>query len=606
MSTDASLVFAILAVAGVLFASGRVRLDVVALLVVLALMSTGILTPREALAGFGDPVVILVAGLLVVGAALTRTGVALDVGRWMIEVGGGNETRLLVLLMVGAALLGSVMSSTAVVAIFMPVVLNMSVKSQLNPARLLMPLSFAALVSGMMTLIATTPNLVVSAELTSAGLEPCGFFSFTPIGAAVLAVAVVYMLLAGRHLLPGGRVAPARRGDQTLDDLWEGFGLQGKDHRLRVPGTSRLAGRTLAEARLGTLYHLRVIGIERSAQRASELLANPGPDAELHPGDVLVVVGEPEDVPAAVEGEGLEPLDLAHEHVQRWQRELGLAVVLVNPDSGFVGRTLRESGFRSAVGLHVLALRRRKKVVEGFLDEPLEPGDSLLLLGSWSGIARLQSDSDFVVLTLPAELGELAPARSRAPAALAIVAGMVVLSAIDGVPVVLAVLLAALAVVFTGCLDMEEGYRSIHWSSIVLIAGMLPVADALQKTGGVDLIVEALTAAVGDAGPYVMMTALFFLTAGLGLVLSNTATAVLVAPIAVRAAEVLGVSPYPLAMTVAIAASAAFVTPVSTPVVTLVVEPGGYRFGDFVKVGVPLLVLSWLTTLAVTPLFFPL
>jgi len=209
------------------------------------------------------------------------------------------------------------------------------------------------------------------------------------------------------------------------------------------------------------------------------------------------------------------------------------------------------------------------------------------------------------VLTLPEELDEVAPARSRAPVALLIVAGMVLLSAFDVVPVVAAVLLAALAAVFTGCLTMEDGYGAISWSSLVLIAGMLPVADALESTGGVDLIVETLVAGLGDAGPYALMTVFFVLTAGLGLVLSNTATAVLVAPIALRAAAVLDVSPYPLAMVVAIAASAAFVTPVSTPVVTLVVAPGNYRFLDFVKVGLPLLVLAWATTLLVTPIFFP-
>ncbi len=606
LSPEATLVFVILGIAAVLFASGRMRFDVIAMLVVLALMLTGVLTPREALAGFGDPVVVLVAGLLVVGATLTRTGVALDIGRWMMEVGGGSETRLLVILMVGAGLIGSFMSSTAVVAILMPVVLTVSYRSQLNASRLLMPLSFAALVSGMMTLIATTPNLVVSAELAAAGFQPLGFFSFTPIGLAVLGVAVAYMVLVGRYLLPGGAAAPPREPAQTLDDLWRGFGLEGKDHRLRVPGRSPLAGRTLADAGLGTRYRLRVIGLERSLQRGVELLPSPGPDAELHEDDVLLVVGEAADVEAAIAGDRLEPLDLAHEQVQRWQRELGLAVVLVNPDSKLVGRSLREAAFRSAVGLHVLALRRRKDVIADFIDEPLAPGDSLLLLGSWDCIARVQGDTrDFVVLTLPAELEDVAPARSKAPIALAIVAGMVVLSALDVVPVVTAVLLAAIAAVFTGCLDMEEGYQAIHWSSIVLIAGMLPIADALQRTGGVDLLVDALTSALGAAGPYAMMTALFFLTASMGLVLSNTATAVLVAPIAIRSADVLGVSAYPLAMTVAIAASAAFMTPVSTPVVTLVVGPGGYRFTDFLKVGVPMLLLCWLTSLAVIPIFFP-
>ncbi len=334
------------------------------------------------------------------------------------------------------------------------------------------------------------------------------------------------------------------------------------------------------------------------------MLAAPGPDAEIHSGDILcIAAGE---VAALATEEGLESLETQEADRARLSRELGLAVVLVHPESRLVGLALRDAEFRSTHALHVLGVRRRGDIVDAFVDEPLESGDSLLVFGTWHSISRLQGDThDVVVLALPRELDDVAPARERAPVALAIVAGMVVLAAFGIVPVVAAVLLAALAAVFTRCLSMEDAYRAIHWSSLVLIAGMLPVADALESTGGVDLVVEALMQGVGDASPYFVMTLIFALTAGLGLILSNTATAVLVIPIALRAAVVLDISPYPLAMTVAIAASAAFVTPFSTPVVTLVIAPGSYRFVDFAKVGIPLLVLTWATTMLVTPLFFP-
>jgi len=459
----------------------------------------------------------------------------------------------------------------------------------------------------MLTLIATTPNLIASAELTNQGFEPFGFFDFTPIGIAVLAVTIVYMRLVGHRLLPGQGAAPPKDDARKLDDLWNGFGLEDKDHYLRVLADSSIAGRTLAEARIGSRFGARVIGIERLGRRGRlELLPSPSADAEIHPGDVLALVGEPDCVDRLATEERLEILAREAEREAHWRRELGLAVVLVHPESRLLGRALRKAAFRSARTLHVLGLRRRGAVVPDFVDQLLESGDSLLVTGAWDAIARLQREThDFVVLTLPLELDQVAPARRYAPWALLILAGMVVLSVLDAVPMVAAVLMAALAAVFIGCLTMEDGYRAIHWSSLVLIAGMLPVADALTKTGGVDLVVEALVAGQGGASPYLMMTVLFFLTAGLGLVLSNTATAVLVAPIAVRAAEVLGVAPHPLVMTVAIAASAAFVTPVSTPVVTLVVAPGNYRFVDFLKVGFPLLLLAWATTLLVTPIFFP-
>jgi di/tricarboxylate transporter len=607
MSTDAGIVFAILGVAGILFASGRVRLDITSMLVVMALMLSGVLTPREALAGFGDPVVLLVAGLLVVGEMMTRTGVSNALGSWLMRVGGASETRLLLLLMLTAGLLGSVMSSTAVVAVFIPVVLTISAKTDLDASRLLMPLSFAALVSGMMTLIATTPNLVVSAELQAKGHEPFGFFSFTPIGLAVLAVTLAYMLLVGRHLLPGTGVSHPKSEARTLMDLQIDFGLEHNAQRLRVLGGSPLVGQTLREIEFGTRFQARVIGIERQGRRRGrEFLPSPGADAEVHEGDVLCMAAESTAADTLAANEGLEQLPVGPRDRALWRTELGLAVVLLHPESRLVGETLRSSEFRSDHDLHGLGLRRHGAIIPDFEAEPLEPGDSLLVQGSWPSIARLQGTThDFVVLNLPEELSEVAPARSRAPVALLILLGMVLLAAFDVVPVVAAVLMAALAAVFTGCLSMEDSYSAISWSSLVLIAGMLPVADALEMTGGVNLIVELLVDGLGEAGPYLIMTVFFALTAALGMVLSNTATAVLVAPIALRTAEIIDISPYPLLMTVAIAASAAFVTPVSSPVVTLVVEPGNYGFLDFVKVGLPLLVLTWVTTLLVTPIFFP-
>ena len=492
-------------------------------------------------------------------------------------------------------------------AVFIPVVLTISAKTELNASRLLMPLAFASLVSGMLTLIATTPNLVVSAELEAKGHAPLGFFSITPIGLCVLSVTVLYMWGVGRHLLPGGSAAPPRSESRTVRDLLEGYGLEQSLHRLRVTGDSELAGLVLGEAEIASRFRVRVVVIERARARGRrEILPTPGADAEIHEGDVLGVFADPADAERFAAAAALEVLPIEEEDRERMRREVGLAAVLVHPDSGIAGGSLRDSGFRSRHALHVLGLRRGGVALADFADVPLESGDALLVLGSWSAIARLQGDThDFVVLTLPEELDEVAPARERAPVALAILVGMVVLAALDVVPVVAAVMLAALAAVFTGCLSMEDGYESISWSSLVLIAGMLPVADALESTGGVDLIVEGLVGGLGYAGPYLMMSVFFFLTAGLSLVLSNTATAVLVAPIALRTAAALDVSPYPLAMAVAVAASAAFATPVASPVVTLVVAPGNYRFLDFAKVGVPLLVLAWATTLLVTPIFFP-
>ena len=599
-------VFLILLGAGVLFASNRVRPDVVALLTVVALMLSKVLTPQEALAGFGDPVVILVAALLVVGESLTRTGVAQAIARWLIRTAGDSETRLLVLLMLAAGILGAVMSSTAVVAILIPAVLGIGRKTSIPASRLLIPLSYAALISGMLTLIATTPNLVASAELDRAGFETFNFFSFTPIGLAVLVAGIVYMLVLGRRLLPADSEGGEQGAAYGMRDLLGQFGAIGRAARLRVSASSPLVRQTLKDSAIGTRYGLRVVMLEREERLGRVTKASPSADLMLRAGDVLVVQRDEAAIERLVDDMKLERLEMTEQDRARWLRDVGVALVLIHPESRLLGKSPRSSKFRGRYKLTILGLRRKGDLVEDPAGVRLDSGDELLVLGPWDQIGRLQSYThDFVVLTMPSELQDEAPARSKAPIALAILLGMVLLSALNLVPVVLAVILASMAAVFTRTLTMEDAYRSIHWSSLVLIAGMLPAADALQKTGGIDLIVDGLVSGLGSTGPYVMLSAIFFLTAGLGLFLSNTASAVLVAPVAIGAAEALQVAPHAFVMTVAIAASAAFVTPFSTPVVTLVVSPGGYRFTDFVKVGLPLLLLTWLVNLVVTPLVFP-
>ena len=330
------------------------------------------------------------------------------------------------------------------------------------------------------------------------------------------------------------------------------------------------------------------------------------PATVLAEGDILVVVGKPEDLEQVRAEQELRLLEKSRREEQRWLWEMGGAAILIHPESTLIGKSLREAEFRSRYSVHALGLRRAKQPVADYADTRLRAADSLFVVAPWSRIYQLRSRMhEFVVLETPTELAEIVPSYRRLPIALTILSTMVLLTVFDVVPLVAAVLMAVLAAVFTRCLTMEDAYRSIHWSSLVLIAGMLPLADALYATGGTQFIVDALLSAVGDSGPYLLLTIVFFLTAGLGLVLSNTASAVLVAPIAIYMAEAVGFSPYPFAVAVVIAASSAYSTPVSTPVVTLVVDPGRYRFTDFVKVGVPLLLLSYLVTLLVAPLVFP-
>jgi di/tricarboxylate transporter len=607
MDSEMVFVFGVLIVAAAAMASNRIRFDLIAVLVVLALMLSGVLSVGEALSGFGSPVVILVAGLLVIGEMLDRTGVARAIGDWIVKHGGASETRLIVMIMVGAAGLGAVMSSTAIVAIFIPIILRIAAETGLNSARMLMPMSYAALISGMLTLIATPPNLVVTEELQSAGYEGFGFFSFTPVGLAVFVVAVAYILLVGRRLLaadaaPAADVRPARRIEQIRED----YNIGATVDAVTVTSESPLAGETIATSAIESRYGVRVLGLLRREGRIEKRVPAPSSDKEIHSGDQLLVVGHPGNQARLQEEMRLERFILSRSERRRWFWEAGGAVVLIHPESSLIGKSIREAEFRTRFGLHVLGLRRGQEARENFEDLELAASDSLFVLGSWTRIQQLQSmNHEFVVLEMPAEYGDVVPEQSKMPVSLTILAGMVLLGVFDLVPLVAAVIMAVVAAIVTRCLTMEEAYRAIHWSSVVLVAGMLPLADALNQTGGTDLVVRGLMSAVGESSPGTLLSVIFFLTAGLSLFLSNTAAAVLVAPIAITSAQTVGISPYPLAVAVVIAASAAFVTPVSSPVVTLVVEPGRYRFVDFVKVGVPLLVLAWAATLLVAPLVFP-
>ncbi len=607
MQADTLFVFVLIAVAGVLMASNRVRFDVVALLVVLALSLSGVLTVEEAIAGFGSPVVALVAGLLVVGEMLSRTGVARVVGDWVLKRGGDNEVRLLVLLMGCAALLGSVMSSTVVVALFIPVVLRIAAHTRLNASRLLIPLSYASLISGMLTLIGTTPNIVVHEQLRSAGYAGFGFFSFTPVGLAVLATCILYIVLAGRHML-GAKTATAQdlHPGKTLQELWAKHNPWGRYQKLCVGERSLLVGKSLAEARLESEYQVRVIGVLRRSGGSKRHIVSPESDIELSPGATLLVFGKPEQVDRLARDQLLVKIPHSPADRERWRWDISGAAVLIHPDSRLLDESLRECGFRSQYGIHVLGIRRNGQALQHYEDAHLQAGDSLFVIGAWGRVQQLaQYGHDFVVTDLPREHREWVPEYNKIRLSLLILAAMVALTLFNIVPLIPAVMMAALAAVFTRCLTMEEAYRSISWSSLVLIAGMLPLAYALEKTGGIALVAEGLMALSGGASPYLLMTLVFFLTASIGLVLSNTAAAVLVSPIAIAAATAIGASPYPFAVAVLIAASSSFSTPVATPVVTLVVEPGRYAFTDFLKVGLPLLLLTYAVTLAVAPLLFP-
>ncbi|MEZ3161681.1 SLC13 family permease [Microbacterium sp. BWT-B31] len=602
MTWELALVLALLAAAIAMFAIGRPRMDVVAVLMIVALPLTGILTIDQTLAGFADPNVVLIAALFVVGEGLSRTGVTYRIGDWLARTAGSSEVRLLVLLMLSVAMLGAVMSSTGVVAIFIPIVLSVASRTGMSPRQLMMPLSFAGLISGTLTLIATAPNLVVDAELTRSGSDGFGFFTFTPFGLVILVLGIAYMLVA-RRLLGGGGAHGGRGRRRTFRTLLSDYEVDSRTHRYRVRARSPLEGVTLADAELGDPDTHSILAMERTRlwRTTVRMTADQTPIAR---GDILIV--EAEVAPDDLGRLGLEEIDLRGDFFDSYARQVGIAELTVTPDSDVLGKQVRELRFRATHGLSILGMRHAGRNVAAYPGERLRAGDTILVAGAWTAIQRLQdARHDFVLLDLPAEVDEVAPAANQAPFALLSLAVMIVLMVTGWVPNVVAALIACLLMGLFRCIDMTSAYRAIHWPTLLLIVGMLPFAEALQVTGGVDLAVDGLLAAVGGAGPYVILAGLFLLTAVIGLFVSNTATAVLMAPIAIAIAQQLGLSPYPFAMIIALAASSAFMTPVSSPVNTLVLEPGRYSFGDFAKVGVPFTLIVLVVSVLLVPVLLP-
>lgn len=603
--TMALLVFAIWQ-----FIQNKLRMDIVALIVMLFFSLTGILSVQEVLAGLSDPNVVLIALLFIVGEGLVRTGVANQVSDWLMRVSGANETKVLILLMLSIAGLGSFMSSTGIVAIFIPVVLAICSGMGISPRRLMMPLSVAGLISGMMTLIATPPNLVAHSELVKAGFEGFNFFSFTPIGLMVLVLGIGYMLIA-RHWLDSGEQSEEQGNIQnfSMATLIEEYQLKGRAKMALVEPDSEFVGKSIGQLNLRFEYGLNIIAIQRNKHFRTVTL-NASINEVFQPKDILLLdtALDDETYQQYCDQLNLRQIELKGEYFSSHSKSVGMAELSVMPEAECIGKTIRELQFRSKYHLSVIGLKRGEEIIQqDLLDTPLKFGDILLIMGVWQQIHLLDKDNrDFFLLRAPEESKKAPPALSQAPHALFVVFVMVALMITGIVPNVMAALIACLLLGKFRCVDMKSAYDSIHMPSIVLIIGMMPFSIALQKTGGVDLTVSFLLDVMQGLDVHFVLIALFVFTAVISAFISNTATAILVMPIAIAIASQLGYSPAPFVMTVAVSASAAFMTPVSSPVNTMVLAPAGYKFVDFIKVGVPFTILVMLLSVFVIPILFPL
>ncbi len=610
---DMTVTLIVLAATVLMFIIGKVRSDVVALCGLCALLLFGILTPQEAFSGFSSTVVIMMVGLFVVGGAIFQTGLAKAASGRIMKLAGGSDTALFLLVVVVTSVIGAFVSNTGTVALMMPIVVSMAVKAGTHPARLLMPLAFASSMGGMLTLIGTPPNLVIQDVLTNEGFEPLKFFSFLPVGAVCVAVGIIVMLpLCRLFLNKKKKDDDGREGKgKTLDELAEEYRLNNGVSRYLITKTSSIRGKSVAELDLRNRYGLSILEIRNERADRSGLIRNvtqsiASPERVLEVDDIIYILGDKERAVDFARQGGLRKLD--NNNIDFY--DLGIAEIVLMPESRLIGVTVRNSGFREQYNINVLGIRRSKDyLMDNLPEQKLHSGDVLLVQGKWENISRLDNEeSDWVVLGQPAKKAQQVILNYKAPIAAVIMLLMVMAMVFDFIPIapVTAVTVAALLMVLCGCFrNVEAAYKTINWESIILIAAMMPMSVALEKTGTSALISHSLVSALGAAGPTALLCGLYFTTSLLTMFISNTATAVLMAPIAMTSAVEIGASPYPFLFAVTLGASMCFASPFATPPNALVMHAGEYTFADYIKVGLPLQIIMGIVMTFVLPLLFP-
>ncbi len=613
----------ILLISAVLFVSGKVRSDLVALCALLALLLCQILTPTEALSGFSNTTVIMMIGLFIVGGGIFQTGLAKMIGSKVMTLAGNSELRLFLLVMIVTAAIGMFVSNTGTVALMLPIVVSMAAAAGTSSRRLLMPLAFASSMGGMMTLIGTPPNLIVSDTLESAGFESLGFFTFLPVGLVTLVVGILYLLPMTKWVLsPKDKAKDKKAKGKSLKELVNEYGITDNLFRVHIKDSgSKAIGKTVVDLNIYREYGLNVLELRRSAgqnrfvRTVNQQLASP--DLILSQNDVLYVSGDPEMAARFAEDYSLRLLDRHTDEIDGSSSnatmdffDIGVAEILIMPTSSMVNRTIIDAGFRSKFNVNILGIRRKKDYILKELGSvKMHDGDVLLVQGAWKDIARMKNESsNWVVLGEPLEAAAKVTLDYKAPVAALIMIGMIVMMVVESIPVapVTSVLLAAVLMVITGCVrNVEAAYKTINWQTIVLFAAMLPMSIALEKTGVSEMISGAIVTGLGGSGPMLLLAGIYAATSLMTIFISNTVTAVLMAPIALQCAVQIGVSPVPFMFAVTVAASMCFASPFSTPPNALVMSAGQYTFMDYVKVGLPLQILMGVVMVLVLPLMFP-
>ena len=632
-----TLIILIITVA--MFIWGRVRADIVALTALAALLVLGILTPAEALAGFSSPIVIMMIGLFVVGGAIMQTGLAKLTGNKLMALSRGNETITFLLVMLVTSFIGAFVSNTGTVALMMPIIMSLAAGSGMQSSRFLMPLAFAGSLGGMLTLIGTPPNLVIDEVLTEAGYQPLAFFSFFPVGIIVIAIGIIVLMPLSKIFLSKSQGSKKKKNAKSLDDLVDEYRLLDNLHRFIVPSSRTSAardengnqldivGKTLKELSIQKKYGVSIIEIRNEKKSrlglvkdVNQNMAKSSSTIQVH--DTLYIIGDEQKMQRFAQDYGLRKM----KDVKIDFYDLGLTEIVVMPTSNFAGLRIGEANLRKRFGINVLGVKRggrssssssssseggrgsNEYITDNLIAAKLHVGDMLLVQGEWTNLAHLTADTtNWVVLDQPEKTADKVLLDYKAPVAAAIMLLMIAMMVFDFIPVapVTAVIIAGLLTVFAGCFrNVEAAYKTINWESIVLIAAMMPMSTALEKTGASALVSQGLVDSLGAMGPTALLAGIYFTTSLMTMFISNTATAVLMAPIALVAAKQVGVSPYSFLFAVTLGASMCFASPFSTPPNALVMKAGGYTFMDYVKVGLPLQIIIGVVMTFVLPLLF--
>lgn len=613
----------ILVITVAMFIWGRVRADIVALTALAALLVLGILTPAEALAGFSSPIVIMMIGLFVVGGAIMQTGLAKLTGNKLMALSRGNETITFLLVMLVTSFIGAFVSNTGTVALMMPIIMSIAAGSGMQSSRFLMPLAFAGSLGGMLTLIGTPPNLVIDEVLTAAGYQPLAFFSFFPVGIIVIAIGIIVLMPLSKIFLSKSQGNKKKKNAKSLDDLVDEYRLLDNLHRYIVPlnrtsaardengNVMDIVGKTLKELSIQKKYGVSIIEIRNEKKSrlglvkdVNQNMAKSSSTIQVH--DTLYIIGDEQKMQRFAQDYGLRKM----KDVKIDFYDLGLTEIVVMPTSNFAGLRIGEANLRKRFGINVLGVKRGgcEYITDNLIAAKLHVGDMLLVQGEWTNLAHLTADTtNWVVLDQPEKTADKVLLDYKAPVAAAIMLLMIAMMVFDFIPVapVTAVIIAGLLTVFAGCFrNVEAAYKTINWESIVLIAAMMPMSTALEKTGVSALVSQGLVDSLGAMGPTALLAGIYFTTSLMTMFISNTATAVLMAPIALVAAQQVGVSPYSFLFAVTLGASMCFASPFSTPPNALVMKAGGYTFMDYVKVGLPLQIIIGIVMTFVLPLLF--